>query len=114
MKTMSSDFRAHFRRCTIVIDGFEIFMECPASLVPRAQTFFNYKKHNTIKLLIGITPQGYLAFISKGWGGRASDVYITENCGLLQKLLPGDMVLANRGFTVQDSAGREYTNAIKL
>ena len=80
-------------------------MERPTSLKARAQTFSNYKKHNTVKFLIGITPQGSVAFISKGWGGRASDVYITENCGLLTKLLPGDMILADRGFTVQDTAG---------
>ena len=105
MKTMPADFREHFRKCTIIIDCFEVFMERPTSLKARAQTFSNYKKHNTVKFLIGITPQGSVAFISKGWGGRASDVYITENCGLLKKLLPGDMILADRGFTVQDTAG---------
>ena len=102
---MPSDFRAHFRKCAIIINCFEVFTERPGSLIPRAQTFSNYKKHNTVKFLIGITPQGSVAFISKGWGGRACDVYLTKNCGLLQKLLPGDMVLADRGFTVQDSAG---------
>ena len=34
-----------------------------------------------------------------------SDFYITENCGLLQNLLPLDLVLADRGFTIQESAG---------
>ena len=34
-----------------------------------------------------------------------SDVHLTENCGLLRKLLPGDMILADRGFTTKDSAG---------
>ena len=105
MKTMPTDFRQHSRKCTIIIDCFEIFMEHSASLKPRAQTYSNYKKHNTVKYLIGITPQGSVTYLSKGWGSRASDVYITENCGLLQKLSPGDMILADHGFTVQDSAG---------
>jgi len=48
--------------------------------------------------------QRSVAFISKGWGGKVSDVHLTENCGLLKKLLPGDMILADRGFTIQDSA----------
>jgi len=39
----------------------------------RAQTWSNYKKHNTVKFLIGVTPQGTIDFISKGWGGRVSD-----------------------------------------
>ena len=34
-----------------------------------------------------------------------SDVHFTKNCGLLKKLLPGDMILADRGFTIQDFAG---------
>ena len=34
-----------------------------------------------------------------------SDVYLTENCDLLKHLLPGDLVLADRRFTVQESVG---------
>ena len=64
-----------------------------------------YKHHNTVKFLIGITPQGVISFVSKGWGGRVSDKYLTENCGLLSYLQPGDVILADRGFTVQDSVG---------
>ena len=43
--------------------------------------------------------------MSKAWGGRVSDKYITEHSGTLKKLLPGDLVLADRGFTIQDSMG---------
>ena len=32
-------------------------------------------------------------------------MYFTENCGLLKHLLPGDLVLGDRGFTVQESVG---------
>ena len=56
-----------------------------------------------MKYLISITPQGTVSFISRGYGGRASDKYITESCGYLNKLLPGDVVLADRGFNVEDS-----------
>jgi hypothetical protein len=30
---------------------------------------------------------------------------ITENCGFLNKLLPGDLVLADRGFDIRESVG---------
>ena len=39
------------------------------------------------------------------WGGRVSDVCLMEHCGLLDKLLPGDVVLANRGFNIHNSVG---------
>ena len=95
MKTMPMEFRNNFRKCAIIIDCFEVFIERPTSLMARAQTWSNYKKHNTVKFLIGITPQGSIAYISKGWGGRVSDVHLTENCGLLKNLLPGDVILAD-------------------
>ena len=55
--------------------------------------------------LIGIAPQGAITFISKGWGGHVSDIRIIEHCGILEHLLPGDLVLADRGFNIHDSAG---------
>ena len=42
-------------------------------------------------------------FVSKGYGGRVSDKYITEDCGYLHKLQPQDVVLADGGFNVEDS-----------
>lgn len=43
--------------------------------------------------------------VSKGWVGRTSDKHITANCGYLEKLAPGDLVLADRGFNVKDTFG---------
>ena len=43
-----------------------------------------------------------MSFISKARGGRASDKYLTERCGILQHILPGDVVLADRGFDIDE------------
>ena len=72
----------------------------------------NYKHHNTVKFLIAITPQGVISCVSKGWGGRASDKYITENCGILSHLHPGDEILADQGFNVSEAVGL-YCGSLK-
>ena len=86
-ETMPSNFRQDFKRCVCIIDCFEVFCERPSDLMAWAQTFSNYKHHNIVKFLIAITPQGVVSFVSKGCGGRFSDKYLTENCGLLNYLL---------------------------
>ena len=66
-----------------------------------------------MKYLIGITPQGTVYFISKGWGGRTSDKHLTERSGFLDHLNPGDVRLADRGFDVADSVGL-YNAELKI
>ena len=69
-KTMPMCFKYAFgNKVTVIIDCFEVFIEKPTNLLARAQTFSSYKHHNTIKILIGITPQGSISFVSEAWGG---------------------------------------------
>lgn len=100
-KNLPQSFRSKFRDAVCTIDCSEVFIERPSSLTARAKTWSNYKHHNTIKYLIGISPAGAVSFLSVGFGGRASDKHITIKSGFINKLFPGDCVLADRGFLVQ-------------
>ena len=81
----------------------EIYIERPLNLQARAQTWYNYKNTNTIKYLIAITPAGAVSFLSRGWEGRVSDKKITMHSGFLTFLQYGDLILADRGFTIAET-----------
>ena len=49
-----------------------------------------------------MTPSGTISFVSKGYGGCASDRYITETCAVLEKVKPGDTLMADKGFNISD------------
>ena len=45
-------------------------------------------------------------------GGCTSDKYFAKNCGLLNKLLPGDLVIEDRGFTIHDGVALKQAQLV--
>ena len=86
----------HFPKCVVII-----FLDHPTNLLDRAQTYSSYMHHNTLKYLIGMTPQGTVSYIR----GRTSDKFLTEHSTFLNNLIPGETVLVDRGFDIKDSVG---------
>lgn len=97
-----TSFVEHYPNATCIIDCTEIFVQRPKNLGSRAKTYSNYKHHNTYKVLYCIAPNGFVMYVSKLFGGRASDSFITKNCGILSHFIPGDQILTDRGFTIGD------------
>ena len=96
-------FRQNYPKATCIIDCTEVFVQRPRNLRKRSQTYSNSNKHhNTYKLLYCIAPNGYVMFLSTLFGVRASDNFITKNSGFVHHLIPGDEILADRGFTIMD------------
>lgn len=106
-KKLLNNTPSYFRSCfkeavTVIIDCFEIFIETASMLRASAQGWSQYKHHETIKFLIGISITGAIIFISEAFGGRSSDKYITVKTQFLENLQEGDFVLADKGFKIED------------
>ncbi|XP_077506275.1 uncharacterized protein LOC144115681 [Amblyomma americanum] len=87
-----------FDGVTGIIDCTEVFIQRPILMTARSQTYSHYKHHNTVKILVVISPSGAITFVSKAWGGRTPDKEITLRSGLLDKVKEGDVFLVDRGF----------------
>jgi len=82
-------FRANYNHVQSIVDScFEISIHKLSNPVDQALTWSSYKGHNTIKYCISSTPDGFINFISAGFGGRMSDILLFEKCGI-DKLLSG-------------------------
>ena len=101
-QNMPVAFKETYPKCRCVIDCSEIFIETPKNFTARNKTYSNYKRHNTIKFLIGITPMGTICFLSKCWGGRVSDKVLTRSSNFYKLLERDDTILADRGFTIAE------------
>ena len=55
--SLPPEFKEKFPRLTSIIDCFELFIDMPGNLLARQQTYSNYKKHTTAKVLISCSTQ---------------------------------------------------------
>ncbi len=101
-ETMPQAFKDTYPNTRVIIDCTEIYIEMPTSFRSQSATYSSYKNHNTAKGLIGISPAGYPTFISELYTGRSSDKQVTNDCGIFNLLEPGDDVMADRGFDIED------------
>nr|XP_054760877.1 uncharacterized protein LOC129267165 [Lytechinus pictus] len=100
--TMPKSLQKKYQHLRCTLDCTEVFIGRPRNLANQARTWSDYKKHNTVKFLVAIAPNGMISFLSHAWGGRASDVLITRKSGILELIDPGDVVLVDRGFLIKE------------
>ena len=98
----------HLPNTVGIIDGTEIFIERPSNLTTQKATWSDYKSHNTAKYLVCIDSfTGVFTFVSPGFSGNASDRFTVEHSRFLDKLKPGQRILADRGYTARDLLARK-------
>ena len=101
-------FLRHHAKTRCIIDCSEIYIERPKSPDTQAATWSDYKKHNTMKFLIGIAPSGFITFISDCYGGRTTDRFICNDSNFYNLLEAGDEIMADRGFQIKEDLLHYY------
>ncbi|XP_064455058.1 uncharacterized protein LOC135366315 [Ornithodoros turicata] len=92
-------FKLHYPTCTFILDCTEIRTETPPTVQQQRALFSAYKNgYTVVKFLVGVLPNGMVAFISKAYAGRATDSFITVNSGFLNHVQRGDVILSDKGF----------------
>lgn len=99
---MPSDFKRQFPSTRVIVDGMECPVQKPKNPLAQQATFSTYKNRNTLKVLVGASPGGLVSYISDAFGGSTSDRQITERGTLRTLCEPGDSIMADKGFNVQD------------
>ena len=102
LQWMSASFKCHFLNTRIIIDCYEIEFQRLSGLMNTSITYSQYKSRNTWKILVRCTPSGFISFVSEAWGGHVSDQETTMQSGLVDLLEPGNMIMADKGFNIQE------------
>ncbi|XP_033739899.1 uncharacterized protein LOC117327155 [Pecten maximus] len=97
-----TDFLSKFPTTRVIVDGTECPVKKPRPPVAQQSTYSTYKNRNTIKVLVGTTPGGLVSYLSPAYGGSVSDRQIVERSNLASICDPGDSIMADKGFNVQD------------
>lgn len=97
-----TDFKQKFPTTRVIVDGTEIPVQKPKLPIAQQSTFSSYKNRNTVKVLVGCSPGGLVSYLSPAYGGSTSDRQIVERTNLTTICDPGDSIMADKGFNVQD------------
>ncbi|XP_029558546.1 uncharacterized protein LOC115155760 isoform X1 [Salmo trutta] len=101
-KNLPAALHSTYPDCAVIIDCFRVTLEKPGSEVNLLCQGASAGS-NTLKYMIGMAPQGVVTFVSRGSPGSVSDKSLAEGCGFLGKLLPGDVVLADKDLDIGES-----------
>jgi hypothetical protein len=61
---------------------------------------------------VSITPTGAISYLSRVFGVRVSDKAITQRSGYLDMLQYGDVILADRGFHIDEDVAAHHATLV--
>ena len=93
---------SQFSTCRIVIDCTDIEVAAPKLMSQQNATYSSYRGMNSFKVIVGVAPNAVITYVSRLYPGSISDKAIVQESGLLNHLVAGDLILADKGFLIQD------------
>ena len=108
---MPSIFKEFYPKTVLIIDAVEIRTESPSSLDMQSVCYSSYKGTTTMNGLVGLSPVGALGFLSELYTGSISDKELTKRSKVIDCLDPGDDVMADEGFDIQDDFAAKRVTA---
>ncbi|KAB0805095.1 hypothetical protein PPYR_02065 [Photinus pyralis] len=104
----------NYKKCRVILDCTEIPVQKRGCLKCKIRTYSHYKKDHNVKVLIGVSPSGMLTYLSKAYGGRASDKSIFNKEGIIDLLIPGaDAIMVDKGFLIEDECKKHFIQLIR-
>jgi hypothetical protein len=87
----------------MALDGTECWIERPLDNTVQKHYYSGKKRKHTIKYEIGVQLQsGKIVWLAGGVPGSVHDITLYRSCGLRSYLLPGEMILADKGYIGDD------------
>ncbi|XP_071060237.1 uncharacterized protein [Pseudochaenichthys georgianus] len=99
--SLPSSFR-HIQNCRMIVDCTDIKIAIPKQMDIQKETYSAYRGMHSFKLLLGVAPNAVITYCSKLYPGSTSDKEIVRDSGVLQHFKPGDLILADKGFLIQN------------
>lgn len=91
-----------FGNCKMIIDCTDIEISTPSKMSDQKVTYSTYRGMNSFKVLLGVAPNAVINYVSPLYPGSTSDKAVVEKCGVMTHFIAGDLILADKGFLIQD------------
>ena len=103
-ETVAAKCYQSFPGLKVILDCLELETQTANILQAKKELYSNYKSRTTLKFLIGMSPDLCITYVSKCWGGRASDKKITLSSDKLLNAIPSSSsIMTDRGFDIGDN-----------
>ena len=91
-----------FPSARVAMDCTEVTQDIPADMNKQCLAHSHYKSRHTMKALTCVAPSGALVYCCDLYPGSTSDNNIVEHSKILEQFEAGDLILADKGFTIYD------------